>query len=40
MLDGLGAPLAGAYPDRLLDVIRPHNERLYELVGTDFGWDT
>jgi hypothetical protein len=24
---------------QLTDYFRPHNERLYELVGTDFGWD-
>jgi hypothetical protein len=24
---------------RLTEYFRPHNERLYELVGTDFGWD-
>jgi hypothetical protein len=37
----------GAYDDgispetraRLADYFRPHNERLYELVGFDFGWD-
>jgi len=24
---------------RLVDYFRPHNERLYELIGTDFGWE-
>ena len=24
---------------RLQEYFRPHNERLYELVGVDFGWD-
>lgn len=26
--------------ERLSDYFRPHNERLYEMVGTDFGWDS
>lgn len=25
---------------QLTEYFRPHNERLYELVGTDFGWDS
>jgi hypothetical protein len=25
--------------ESLADYFRPHNERLYELVGTDFGWE-
>jgi hypothetical protein len=25
--------------ERLVDYFRPHNERLYELVGIDFGWE-
>jgi hypothetical protein len=24
---------------RLVDYFRPHNERLYELIGIDFGWE-
>jgi hypothetical protein len=24
----------------LQDYFRPHNERLYELVGIDFGWES
>ena len=24
---------------RFIDYFRPHNERLYELVGIDFGWE-
>ena len=24
---------------RLADYFRPHNERLYELIGIDFGWE-
>jgi hypothetical protein len=24
---------------RLLDYFRPHNQRLYELLGINFGWD-
>jgi len=34
------------YPDmpvdirsRLSDYFRPYNERLYELIGSDFGWE-
>lgn len=26
-------------PARLVEYFRPHNERLYELLGTDFGWE-
>lgn len=25
--------------ESLVDYFRPHNERLYELIGTDFGWE-
>jgi hypothetical protein len=25
--------------EQLLDYFRPHNERLYELIGIDFGWE-
>lgn len=32
------APLPGAVRDELADFYRPHNERLYELLGVDFGW--
>ena len=24
---------------RLIEYFRPHNQRLYELLGVDFGWD-
>ena len=33
-------PLPEATRAELAQYFRPHNERLYELVGTDFGWDT
>lgn len=32
------APLDPALRDRLRDYYRPHNERLYEYLGRDFGW--
>jgi hypothetical protein len=31
--------LAPDVRDRLDDYFRPHNERLYELIGIDFGWE-
>lgn len=31
--------LPAALRERLGDYFRPHNERLYELVGIDFGWE-
>jgi Sulfotransferase domain len=33
------AALPGETRRRLEDYFRPHNERLYELVGIDFGWE-
>ena len=33
-------PLAPADRDRLAAYFRPHNERLYKLLGRDFGWNT
>ena len=32
-------PMEAATRARLVDYFRPHNERLYELVGVDFGWE-
>lgn len=32
-------PMAADTRARLAEYFRPHNERLYELVGFDFGWD-
>jgi hypothetical protein len=34
------APMPADMRRRLEEYFRPHNERLYELVGIDFGWDT
>jgi hypothetical protein len=31
-------PLDGALRAELAEFFRPHNERLYELLGVDFGW--
>ncbi len=31
-------PMAEATRERLREYFRPHNERLYELTGIDFGW--
>ena len=43
---GFEALNAGAYPEmdaglrrRLGDFFRPHNQRLYQVLDTDFGWD-
>ena len=36
------ASYSGMTPEtraKLVDYFRPHNERLYELVGIDFGWE-
>lgn len=33
-------PLTPALRAQLTEYFRPHNERLYELLGTDFGWET
>lgn len=45
--DELPAHHAGSYPplpnatrDALIEYFRPHNERLYELLGRDFGWQS
>ena len=32
-------PLSAETRARLVEYFRPHNERLYELTGIDFGWD-
>lgn len=37
--DGSYPPLEGETRAALADYFRPHNERLYELLGRDFGWD-
>jgi len=33
-------PMDGIVRYRLSAIFRPHNQRLYDLLGTDFGWDT
>jgi hypothetical protein len=33
------APMAPDVRSRLLEYFRPHNERLYDLLGIDFGWE-
>jgi hypothetical protein len=33
------AELPAATRAELVEYFRPHNERLYDLIGTDFGWD-
>jgi hypothetical protein len=38
--EGSYAPLPDATRSALIDYFRPHNERLYELLGRDFGWAT
>ena len=32
-------PLPGEVEQQLREYFRPHNQRLYELLGVDFGWD-
>jgi hypothetical protein len=32
-------PLPPEVRERVADYFRPHNERLYELLGVDFGWN-
>jgi hypothetical protein len=32
-------PLSAETREQLVEHFRPHNERLYELLGIDFGWD-
>jgi hypothetical protein len=34
-----GPALPAATAQRLADFFRPHNQRLYQLLGRDFGWD-
>lgn len=39
MNKGSYSPMNPATRQRLIDYFRPHNQRLYEMVGRDFGWD-
>lgn len=35
---GYSAPISPSTRERLRDYFEPHNQRLYEYLGTDFGW--
>ena len=37
--EGDYAPMRGATREKLLDYFRPHNERLYSMLGRRFDWD-
>ncbi len=37
--EGRYAEMDPALRERLIEYFRPHNERLYEYLGTDLGWD-
>jgi Sulfotransferase domain len=39
MNKGSYPPMSDATRQRLRDYFRPHNQRLYKLLGRDFGWD-